>query len=558
MIEKLFLHLIYECHRADVALPWQEIMKRFAPNSTPESAMQQLNRVRETLISEGHMVPPLLGRRSVAQKPDVRGIIRDMAQENPKATREVDWQEDIIDRSESLVVSGVVRGSGRYPRRPRNSGEVNNERQAREQPHSTQIAAGRPIFPRKLCAPAPIQIRELKQLKDINVNASEEMLAAAYTQPAIGNSTRSSSYREISTRERSMGNSPRIKSEPSAGEDDKMATVNPRKRARRSGLRRKRYERTDERNPEEVPARSDGMASDDEYKPAGDLCHESLYRKGIRKRGNKWSSRGRLSTGEEVQMNDNQNIFDPTEERRSMVIKLRMDPTFLVKLSRHTHKWSDTQQSSTKSHAIESVIRIDPHPMGESPRKINAHISRSRSQSPDTKHVKDLPQDDQYFGPTQVSDLVAEPDRSSMCSNESAAKTRATSSFNDASPSGWVASPLEDALKLPTGSKLSSLSAGTFCPQTSLSFFNWNNNDGNRNQDPIHRHHSNIASFPDIYRDEMSLSSLQVIDSPVRASMSVAAMLSQQIQHTAEGNEDHLLTWSPSHDDIESLADDLF
>jgi len=119
MLEKLLLHLVYECHRNDVKLPWDKVMARLAPGSSVDSALQQMNKTREIMITEGHMVPPLKSKRCVPADPDVRGIIRDMSSENPSATRTVNWTEDIEDLKRSLEIPGIIRGSGRYPRTPR-------------------------------------------------------------------------------------------------------------------------------------------------------------------------------------------------------------------------------------------------------------------------------------------------------------------------------------------------------------------------------------------------------------------------------------------------------
>ena len=62
------------------------------------------------------MVPPLLGKRNVKQDPTIRGHLRDMSADSPIATRIVRWGEAIEDRKENLVVPGINRGSGNYPR----------------------------------------------------------------------------------------------------------------------------------------------------------------------------------------------------------------------------------------------------------------------------------------------------------------------------------------------------------------------------------------------------------------------------------------------------------
>jgi hypothetical protein len=72
--------------------------------------------MRDILITEGHMVPPLLGKASVPQDPTVRGYIRDMDAEKPTDTKAVRWGEKVEDRKANLEVEGVIRGSGNYRR----------------------------------------------------------------------------------------------------------------------------------------------------------------------------------------------------------------------------------------------------------------------------------------------------------------------------------------------------------------------------------------------------------------------------------------------------------
>jgi hypothetical protein len=114
MMEKLMLHVQYECHRRGLIIPWDNIVHRLCKGSSGASAIQHLNKLRDVLIMEGHMVPPQLGKVTQKQDPHVRGYIRDMDAALPTQTRVVDWHEDIVDLKENLVVPGVVRGSGNY------------------------------------------------------------------------------------------------------------------------------------------------------------------------------------------------------------------------------------------------------------------------------------------------------------------------------------------------------------------------------------------------------------------------------------------------------------
>ena len=114
MMEKLMLHVQYECHRRGLIIPWDNIVHRLCKGSSGASAIQHLNKLRDVLIMEGHMVPPQLGKVTQKQDPLIRGYIRDMDAALPTQTRVVDWHEDIVDLKENLVVPGVVRGSGNY------------------------------------------------------------------------------------------------------------------------------------------------------------------------------------------------------------------------------------------------------------------------------------------------------------------------------------------------------------------------------------------------------------------------------------------------------------
>jgi hypothetical protein len=116
MVEKLMLHLQYECHRANIKLPWDKVVDRLSTGSSGQSALQHINKLRDILITEGHMVPPLLGKHSIKPDPTVRGNIRDMKADKPTDTRVVRWGEGIEDRKENLAIEGVIRGSGNYRR----------------------------------------------------------------------------------------------------------------------------------------------------------------------------------------------------------------------------------------------------------------------------------------------------------------------------------------------------------------------------------------------------------------------------------------------------------
>ncbi|QSZ33732.1 hypothetical protein DSL72_005303 [Monilinia vaccinii-corymbosi] len=115
MMEKLILHIVFECRRSGIVLPWNSIAHRLCPGSSGTAAQQYLNRLREVLITEGHLVPPPLAKTTDYDS-TIRGYIRDMDAEDPKITRPVAWDEEVADLKESLVIPGVFRGSGTYRR----------------------------------------------------------------------------------------------------------------------------------------------------------------------------------------------------------------------------------------------------------------------------------------------------------------------------------------------------------------------------------------------------------------------------------------------------------
>ncbi|TGO32590.1 hypothetical protein BHYA_0304g00080 [Botrytis hyacinthi] len=115
MADKLIQCINYECRRRGLNIPWNDIAHRMDPGSSGAAAMQYVNKMREILIPEGHLVPPPFAKKNTVN-PNVRGYIRDMNSDDPKATREVTWEEEIEHPKESLDIPGVTRGSGTYRR----------------------------------------------------------------------------------------------------------------------------------------------------------------------------------------------------------------------------------------------------------------------------------------------------------------------------------------------------------------------------------------------------------------------------------------------------------
>jgi len=58
-------------------------VQRLNPGSSGMSAIQMLNKLRDILISEGHLVPPLMGKQKSNLDPSIRGYIRDMTSDRP-------------------------------------------------------------------------------------------------------------------------------------------------------------------------------------------------------------------------------------------------------------------------------------------------------------------------------------------------------------------------------------------------------------------------------------------------------------------------------------------
>ncbi|RKF83191.1 putative heat shock protein mitochondrial precursor protein [Golovinomyces cichoracearum] len=113
MMEKLLLNIQYECFKAKIRIPWDEIVHRLEPGCSGPSAVQMLNKMRDVLIVEGHMIPPAMGN-GIQPDPDIRGYVRDLDSEFPGGTRILRWTESYPNASRSLSDSGFVRGSGNY------------------------------------------------------------------------------------------------------------------------------------------------------------------------------------------------------------------------------------------------------------------------------------------------------------------------------------------------------------------------------------------------------------------------------------------------------------
>ncbi|KAF3765967.1 hypothetical protein M406DRAFT_351253 [Cryphonectria parasitica EP155] len=105
MMEKLILHMEYECQLRNISVPWDNIAHRLNPGSSGSSVQQQLVRLRKTLIAEGHLVPPVL-QKPGTQKPDpaIRGYVRRFqdASGDYETIRPVRWTEEMDDLKKGL------------------------------------------------------------------------------------------------------------------------------------------------------------------------------------------------------------------------------------------------------------------------------------------------------------------------------------------------------------------------------------------------------------------------------------------------------------------------
>ncbi|EEU45853.1 uncharacterized protein NECHADRAFT_78769 [Fusarium vanettenii 77-13-4] len=100
MSDKLLQVLVYECNRAKIRLPWDQVAHRLNPGSSGSSIIQWLGRNRNDLIAEGHIVPPPLSPRADRT---VRGVMRaDLDGDDTSTTREVLFTEPLYHPEYSL------------------------------------------------------------------------------------------------------------------------------------------------------------------------------------------------------------------------------------------------------------------------------------------------------------------------------------------------------------------------------------------------------------------------------------------------------------------------
>lgn len=105
MAEKLLLHISYECFRNKIHMPWDAIAHRLHPGSTGAAVAQHFNKVRQDLIAEGHVVPPVANKpgNGSSLDPEIRGYVR-MHPDGPDrdTTRPVKFSEHLPDAKFNL------------------------------------------------------------------------------------------------------------------------------------------------------------------------------------------------------------------------------------------------------------------------------------------------------------------------------------------------------------------------------------------------------------------------------------------------------------------------
>jgi hypothetical protein len=116
MMEKVLLFLDYECHRAGIELPWDDLVRRLSPGSSGACLTQHLEKLRLKLVSEGHMIPPQKLKPEFSMDDKVRALVRVSPTGDPGLVRIVGWDEDLEHPKHNLEVPGITKGSGKYRR----------------------------------------------------------------------------------------------------------------------------------------------------------------------------------------------------------------------------------------------------------------------------------------------------------------------------------------------------------------------------------------------------------------------------------------------------------
>ncbi|KAK8078021.1 hypothetical protein PG996_004191 [Apiospora saccharicola] len=95
MYEKLLLNLVYECGKANIELPWDRIAHRLEPGTSKDAILQAIERLRQSCLAEGNLIPPEIGTKD----PWTRGFTRvypDSVDEiDILHCRSVGWYEEV-------------------------------------------------------------------------------------------------------------------------------------------------------------------------------------------------------------------------------------------------------------------------------------------------------------------------------------------------------------------------------------------------------------------------------------------------------------------------------
>jgi hypothetical protein len=93
MFEKALLHMIYELHRRGIKIPYDAVAKRLTIFGSGNAFKQALNKRRDVLLAEGHLVPPALQKIDLMTEANIRGYVRDLTSDNPFQARVLKWKE---------------------------------------------------------------------------------------------------------------------------------------------------------------------------------------------------------------------------------------------------------------------------------------------------------------------------------------------------------------------------------------------------------------------------------------------------------------------------------
>ncbi|KAK8086429.1 hypothetical protein PG994_001403 [Apiospora phragmitis] len=95
MYEKLLLNMYYECSKSGLDIPWEKIAHRLEPGTSKDAMLQTLERLRQTVLAEGHMVPPELGTKDHWTRGFTRVYPDSFQDEDILYSRPVGWLEEM-------------------------------------------------------------------------------------------------------------------------------------------------------------------------------------------------------------------------------------------------------------------------------------------------------------------------------------------------------------------------------------------------------------------------------------------------------------------------------